>query len=138
MLSGGAPDSDIAVLTLTYNPLESAIPKQWEKQTFALTNDDKTGNSLCMRQGSLLRGCWLVEDAVATEEQIRYVLANLRETRILASYPVVDTRQVCLDVPALVSPAPCVRFANSVYPIPSGHVGGYFDGVKIDRRSPGL
>ncbi|MBI5716523.1 MAG: thiol-activated cytolysin family protein [Burkholderiales bacterium] len=130
---GGSPDSDVAVLTLTYNPKETELGKDWRRHAIALTNDDKSGNSTCARQGTQWRGCWLVEDAVASEEQIRYVLANLRELRIRASYPVTGTRKICRD-PA---PAPCVEI-DSPDPIPFGYIGGYFDEVQLSKRSPGL
>lgn len=127
---GGAADSDVAVLTLTYNPKESEseFPTSWSRRTFALTN-----TSCQTTNNPQLRGCWLVEDRAAKEEEIRYVLANVRELRIRASYPVTGTRTVCRD-PA---PAPCDPI-ETPDPIPFGYIGGYFDEVQLSKRSAGL
>ncbi|MCW5636359.1 MAG: thiol-activated cytolysin family protein [Rubrivivax sp.] len=132
---GGNPDSDVAVLTLTYNPKESQLPNGWSRRAFALTNSDLLGNTRCERDGATApwRNCWLLHDQPATEQDIRYVLAHVRELRLRASYPVTSTRKICQE-PA---PAPCVEI-DSPDPIPFGYVGGYFDEVQLSKRSPGL
>lgn len=136
---GGDPGSDYAVLTLTYNPKPPAagalpvLPTGWSKRAFALTNHDTDGNSLCDAEAAgPLRGCWLVEDRTATEEEIKYALANVRELRIRASYPVTGTRQICRE-----GVTPCEP-VDSPDPIPFGYIGGYFDEVKLTKGSPGL
>lgn len=75
-----------------------------------------------------------------SEEQIKYVSANIRELRIRASYPVTSTSKVCADVTPADPPTTCASgaFIDSVNPIPLGYVGGYFDEVQINKRSPGL
>jgi hypothetical protein len=126
---GGDPGSGIAVLTLTYNPKPPTsgalpvLPTGWSKRTFALTNHDTSGNSLCSTDdGGQVRGCWLVEDKAASEEEIRYALANVRELRIRASYPVIRN----------------IGTAAAPNLIALGYIGGYFDEVKLTKGSPGL
>lgn len=120
VMRGGTPP--FAVLTLTYNPKEAQIPREWKKHVIALTNDKV--RSACDASVST-RGCWMVEEKVATEEQIRYVLGNVTDLRIRASYPV--QRTLCADQPAPAAPAECVKWVDAPY----GYVGGYIDEVKL-------
>lgn len=136
VLRGGGAN-DYEVLTLTYNPKDVQIPLEWSKRVISLSNDDTAGSSLCVKQvqaGSqkeVLRGCWLVEDRVATEYEIQYVLSNVKELKLRASYPVMAITKVCS-----VNPEPatgCPDFVDSTDPIPMGYVGGYFDEIKIAK-----
>ena len=121
VLRGGTPP--FAVLTLTYNPKAADVPREWKKHSFALTND--LGRSACDATVSS-RGCWMVEEKIATEEQIRYVLANVTDLRIRASYPV--TRRLCtLPTPGPADLPGCTDWVDAPY----GYVGGYFDEVKL-------
>lgn len=120
VMRGGTPP--FAVLTLTYNPKDTQIPREWRKHVFALTNDRV--RSTCDPTSST-RGCWMVEDKIATEEQIRYVLTNVTDLRIRASYPV--QRHLCTDQPPPADPANCTAWVDA----PFGYVGGYIDEVKL-------
>ena len=120
VLRGGTPP--FAVLTLTYNPKDVQVPREWKKHVFALTND-KTRSACDPTVSS--RGCWMVEDEVASEEQIRYVLSNVTDLRIRASYPV--QRRLCADQPLPADLANCVAWLDAPY----GYVGGYIDEVKL-------
>lgn len=111
-----------AVLTLTYNPKDVSFPREWKKHAFALTNDRT--KSACDPTVST-RGCWMVEDRVASEEQIRYVLAKVTDLRIRASYPV--QRRLCADQPPPADLSTCSNWVSAPY----GYVGGYFDEVKM-------
>jgi hypothetical protein len=121
VLRGGTPP--FAILTLTYNPIDVEVPREWKKHAFALTNDPV--RSACDPATST-RGCWMVEEKVATEEQIRYVLSNVTDLRIRASYPV--TRRLCtLPTPGPADMEGCTDWVH----VPYGYVGGYFDEVKL-------
>lgn len=134
VLRGGGVEEH-EVLTLTYNPKEATVPLQWQRRVIGLRNDDVAGNTLC--DGNL-KGCWLVEDRIATESEIQYVLQNVRELRIRASYPVNSKRKVCLDESPPAPPAPCVNTAYVPEPIPVGYVGGYFDEIKLTKPATGF
>jgi hypothetical protein len=43
------------------------------------------------------RGCWMVEERIATEEEIQYVLGDIKELRMRASYPVHATQFCSVD-----------------------------------------
>lgn len=118
VLRGGT--EPYAVLTLTYNPVEVDVPREWRKHVIALTNDLVSGSC---DPGVSIRGCWLIEDQVATEEEIRYVLANVTDLRLRASYPV--HRSLCAE--EVADPADCEEWVE----VPFGYVGGYFDEVKL-------
>jgi hypothetical protein len=121
VMRGGTPP--FAILTLTYNPKDVHVPREWKKHVFALTNDPL--RSACDPAGST-RSCWMVEEKVATEEQIRYVLANITDLRIRASYPV--KRRLCtLPTPGPADQEGCTDWVDAPY----GYVGGYFDEVKL-------
>ena len=121
VLRGGT--EPYAVLTLTYNPAEVDVPREWRKHTVALTNDLVSG--ACDPSIST-QGCWLVEDRVATEEEIRFVLENVTDMRLRASYPV--HRTLCAEeLPPGADPASCEEWVQ----VPFGYVGGYFDEVKL-------
>jgi hypothetical protein len=118
------------VLTLTYNPKDPTIALQWQKRTISLSNDDIAGKSLC---DASLRGCWLVEDRPATEYEIQYVLSDVTELRMRASYPVLAIRKICLDDPPPAPPAPCANSVDAPDPIPLGYVGSYLDEIKVTK-----
>lgn len=121
VLRGGTPP--FAILTLTYNPKDVEVPREWKKHVVALTNDPM--RSACDPAAST-RGCWMVEDKVATEEQIRYVLSKVTDLRIRASYPV--TRRLCsAPTPGPADDPTCTEWVEAPY----GYVGGYFDEVKL-------
>jgi hypothetical protein len=120
VLRGGTPP--FAVLTLTFNPMDTQVPQEWRKHAFPLTNDPL--KSTCDRATPPYRGCWLVENEVASEEQIRYVLANVTDLRIRASYPV--QRRLCKDPAGPYTPD-CVDWVDAPY----GYVGGYIDEIKL-------
>lgn len=126
VLRGG--DEPFAVLTLTYNPKASDLDLAWKRHAIPLTND-ATLNSQCDRSDPALRGCWLVEDQVASEEQMKYVLARVTDFRIRASYPL--HRLLCADDPVPLDVTQCV----SKDFVPYGYVGGYFDEVKLNKTS---
>jgi len=114
VLRGGGTAGTGTLLTLTYNPPEDrrAMSQGWQQLVLSLSNVDGAGNLLCPDDP---RGCWMVEDRVATEEEIKYVLGDVREFRVRASYPVYRTYDGLAD------------------PVPLGFVGGYFDEIKITR-----
>ena len=118
VLRGGT--EPYAVLTLTYNPVEVDVPREWRKHTVALTNDLVSG--ACDPSISM-QGCWLIEDRVATEDEIRFVLDNVTDLRLRASYPV--HRILCEDEGE--TPPACTEFIE----VPFGYVGGYFDEVRL-------
>ncbi|MGZ8272701.1 MAG: thiol-activated cytolysin family protein [Burkholderiaceae bacterium] len=134
VLRGGGSEP-YEVLTLTYNPKDPAIALQWQKRSVSLSNDDLAGKSLCDAQ---LKGCWLVEDRPATEHEIQYVLSNVTELRVRASYPVLRTVKVCTDVPAPIPPSPCVKSVDSSEKIPLGYVGSYLDEIKVTKPMTGF
>lgn len=118
VLRGGT--EPYAVLTLTYNPVEVDVPREWRKHAVALTNDLVSG---ACDPAITLRGCWLNEDRVATEEEILFVLGNVTDLRLRASYPV--HRALCAD--AAEAPPDCTETLE----VPFGYVGGYFDEVRL-------
>jgi len=122
VLRGGT--EPYAVLTLTYNPVEVDVPREWRKHAIALTNDLVSGS--CDPSVST-RGCWLIENQVATEEEIRFVLENVTDLRLRASYPV--HRTLCAEEPPEADPEEwvCPEWVE----VPFGYVGGYFDEVKL-------
>jgi len=126
VLRGG--EEPFSVLTLTYNPKDVDIALAWKRSSIPLSNDSAS-NSQCDRADPAKRGCWLIEDEVASEEQIKYVLAKTTDFRIRASYPL--HRQVCADDPELVTGVPCQTFEF----VPFGYVGGYVDEVKLNKAS---
>ena len=140
MRGGGAEDSNFAVLTLTYNPKAQRIPFAWARQVVAMTNHDRAGESLCETIGSHQLGCWLIEDRPATEAEIRYVLANVRELQLRASYPVSRQMNVCArpvySADGTTATCPDGQFTDKFVPI--GYIGGYFDEIQITKKSPGL
>lgn len=127
VLRGGPTDPLGKVLTLTYNPKEESrrMSQSWQKLVLNLRNDDNAGALLCQRSDP--RGCWLVEDRIATEAEIRYVLSNVQEFRIRASYPVYRSCEVDPVPPSTVCARPFPE------PVPLGFVGGYFDEIKLTQ-----
>lgn len=127
VLRGGGSDADGTNLTLTYNPKEGQrrMSQSWQKLVLDLRNDDNAGALLCERSNP--RGCWLVEDRIATEAEIRYVLNDIKEFRIRASYPVYRTCEADPVPPGAVCPRPFPE------PVPLGFVGGYFDEIKVTK-----
>jgi len=125
VLRGGGTDAAGTNLTLTYNPKESLrkMSQGWQKLVLDLRNDDNAGALLCDPANP--RGCWLVEDRIATEAEIRYVLSKVQDFRIRASYPVYRTCQADAATPGAPCPVPFEQ------PVPLGFVGGYFDEIKI-------
>lgn len=132
VLRGGGTDAAGTLLTLTYNPkqTERRMSHGWQKLVLSLSNDDSAGARLCADDDP--RGCWMVEDRIATEGEIQYVLGDLKEFRIRASYPVYATLPVC-SVDPLPAGTPCPSYVDSASPIPLGFVGGYFDEIKLTR-----
>lgn len=124
VLRGG--DGPFAVLTLTYNPTQRDVALAWKRHAIPLTNDAAL-NSQCDRISPAHAGCWLIENEVASEEQIKYVLASVTDFRIRASYPL--HRLLCADDPRPAPGAPCVTRDYAPY----GYVGGYFDEVKLNK-----
>jgi len=122
VLRGGT--EPYAVLTMTYNPVEVDVPREWRRHAIALTNDLVRGS--CDPSVST-RGCWLIEDQVASEEEIRFVLENVTDLRLRASYPV--HRTLCSEEPPEIEPEEwvCPEWVE----VPFGYVGGYFDEVKL-------
>jgi hypothetical protein len=114
ILRGGGTADTGSLLTLTYDPPEDgrAMSQSWQQLVLSLSNIDSAGNLLCPDDP---HGCWMVEDRAATEEEIRYVLSDVKEFRIRASYPVYRTYEGIAD------------------PVPLGFVGGYFDEIKLTR-----
>ncbi|MBL8287238.1 MAG: thiol-activated cytolysin family protein [Rubrivivax sp.] len=134
VLRGGGT-SDVTVTTLMFNPKATKFNDNgWSKQAIALTNTDTNGKSVCETAATVptLRNCWTVHDRPATEEEIRYVLTNVRELRIRASYPVAGKRTICRE-----GVTPCEP-VESVNEIPWGYIGGYFDEVQLVKKSAGL
>ena len=103
----------------------------WQKLVLSLSNDDSAGVLLCSEQDP--RGCWQVEDRIATEGEIQYVLGDLKEFRIRASYPVYATLQVCDVDPLPAGTEECPKYVDSPSPIPLGFVGGYFDEIRLTK-----
>jgi hypothetical protein len=97
----------------------------------SLSNDDSAGRSLCVEtDADYPRGCWLVEDRLATESEIQYVLANIQSFRIRASYPVYRS-EVC-NLSPLPDGTPCPAYTQTAL-FPLGFVGGYFDEIKVTK-----
>lgn len=132
VLRGGGTDAAGTMLTLTYNPKETdrRMSHGWQKLVLSMSNDDSAGTRLCLPEDP--RGCWMVEDRIATEDEIQYVLGDLKEFRIRASYPVYRTLRVC-ELDPLPEGTECPGYVESTSPIPLGFVGGYFDEIKMTR-----
>lgn len=133
VMRGGGTDANGNILTLTYNPkaAQRQMSQSWQKLVLSLSNDDSAGRTLCVEEDAdYPRGCWLVEDRLATEGEIQYVLGNIQEFRIRASYPVYRS-QVC-NLDPLPEGTPCPAYTpTAVFPL--GFVGGYFDEIKITK-----
>jgi thiol-activated cytolysin len=133
VLRGGS--APYAVSTITYNPPGQAIAKNWSKFTIGLTNDPGS-NSLCGPPAK--PGCWLIEDEVATEQEIRYVLGNLLEMRLRLSYPVYRRQGgTCSATVTRIcgADAECPGGEICDRPLaPFGYVAGYLDEVKLSKR----
>lgn len=127
VVRGGTPP--FGVLTITYNPKEVDIGLNWKRQSVPLSNDAKF-NSQCDRADTAKRGCWLIEDRIASEEEIKFVLAKITDFRFRASYPL--QRRMCADGTAYNPAAPCA--GEAVY-IPYGYVGGFFDEVRLSKST---
>ncbi|HEX5640443.1 MAG TPA: thiol-activated cytolysin family protein [Burkholderiaceae bacterium] len=117
------------VLTLTYNPKEQELPMRWSRHAVKLSNVDSAGKLLCTATDT--KGCWLVEDRIATEVEIQYVLKRVTDLRIRASYPVLGVRRVCTIEPA--PGAACPSYVDASEPIHLGYAGGYFDEIKVTK-----
>lgn len=133
VLRGGGTDANGNILTLTYNPKEAQrqMAQGWQKLVLSLSNDDSAGLPLCVETAAdFPRGCWLIEERLATEGEIQYVLGSIQEFRIRASYPVYRS-QVCTLQP-LPEGIPCPGYTPTVL-FPLGFVGGYFDEIKITK-----
>ena len=131
VMRGGGTDAAGTMLTLTYNPKEDdrRMLQSWQKLVLSLSNDDNAGRRLCAEADP--RGCWMVEERIATEEEIQYVLGDIKELRVRASYPVHATQFCSVDEATLPAGAPCPSYVNFPTPVPLGFVGGYFDEFKI-------
>ena len=129
VLRGGTPP--YGVLTITYNPKQADIGLNWRRHSVPLTNDSAF-NSQCDRTDPGRRGCWLVEDRVASEDEIKYVLAKVTDFRLRASYPL--QRRMCADGAVFDPAAPCT--GEAVY-VPYGYVAGYFDEVRLGKSTLG-
>jgi hypothetical protein len=127
VLRGGTPP--FGVLTITYNPKDVDIGLNWKRQSIPLSNDSKF-NSQCDRSDMAKRGCWLIEDRIASEEEIKFVLAKITDFRFRASYPL--QRRMCADGSAYNPAAPCA--GEAIY-IPYGYVGGFFDEVRLSKST---
>lgn len=136
VLRGGGTDGAGTILTLTYNPKEEdrQMSQSWQKLVLSLSNDDSAGRRLCEEDEP--RGCWMIEDRIATEEEIQYVLGDVTELRIRASYPVYATEFCAVDVATLPPGTPCPEYipiGQNEEPVPLGFVGGYFDEIKLTK-----
>ena len=127
VVRGGTPP--FGVLTMTYNPKVVDIGLDWKRHSIPLTNDTKF-NSQCDPADPQRRGCWLVEDRVATEEEIKFVLGKITDFRFRASYPL--QRRMCASGAAYDPAAPCA--GDPVY-VPYGYVGGFFDEVRLSKST---
>lgn len=127
VMRGGGDAASGTLLTITYNPKEAQrqMSQGWQKLTLSLTNHDNAGQPLCSPRDPW--GCWMVEDRMATEDEIKLVLSNLVSLRVRASYPVYT--KGCSVTPAAGQACP----AASVIDVPLGFVGGYFDEIKITK-----
>ncbi len=133
VLRGGGTDAGNNILTLTYNPKEARrkMTQGWQKLVLSLSNDDSAGQPLCIESDSdYPRGCWLIEERLATESEIQYVLGKIQDFRIRASYPVYRS-EVC-QVESLPAGTPCPQYTPTEL-FPLGFVGGYFDEIKITK-----
>lgn len=136
VLRGGGTDADGSMLTLTYNPKEAGrkMAQSWQKLVLTLSNHDSAGQPLC-KEGDpdFPRGCWLVEDRLATESEIQHVLGNLQHFRIRASYPVYMTQACSVAEDTLPAGELCPSYVDLPDPVPLGFVGGYFDEIKMTK-----
>lgn len=125
---GGTADNE--VLTLTYTQKEEEFPLKWTKHAIRFSNEDAAGTLLC-NPPSTTRGCWMVEDRLATEYEIQYVLKNVTQLRLRASYPALGVVRVCAVDP--VPAAGCPSYVDTTTPIFLGYVGGFFDEIKLTK-----
>jgi hypothetical protein len=132
IMRGGGDAADGALLTITYNPPETArrVSHGWQKLVLGLTNHDRDGRPLCSYDKPF--GCWMVEDRMATEEEIKYVLGNLQQLYIRASYPVYLTESCEITV-AIGAQCPADKLKPLAAPVPLGFVGGYFDEIRMTQ-----
>lgn len=130
IMRGGGSAANGALLTITYNPKLTArrMSHGWQKLVLALTNHDRAGRPLCEYADP--GGCWMVEDRAATEEEIKYVLGNLQQLYIRASYPVYLTESCDVVVP-IGNQCPPDKLKPLAAPVPLGFVGGYFDEIRM-------
>jgi hypothetical protein len=133
VMRGGGTDALGTILTLTYNPKEDdrRMTQSWQKLVLSLSNDDNAGRRLCADSDP--RGCWLIEERIATEEEIQYVLGSVKELRVRASYPVYATQFCSVDEATLPAGTLCPSYVDYPSPVPLGFVGGYFDEIKITK-----
>jgi hypothetical protein len=129
VLRGGGDAASGSLLTITYNPknAQRQMSQGWQKLTLSLTNHDNAGQPICTPADPW--GCWMVEDRMATEDEIKLVLATLHSMRLRASYPVYG-KGCKVTIPAGQG---CPT--ASVVDVPLGFVGGYFDEIKITKPS---
>lgn len=108
VLRGGKPPYGIA--TLTYNPPGEELSRGWNHYGVPLTNGPACDPDPLVTIVNT-NGCWMLEDAVASEEDIQYVLGNVLDFRLRASYPVyrVGTAGYCA---VTVSPTGCTTNAQ--------------------------
>ena len=129
VLRGGGTNAN-EVLTMTYNQKDDEIPLKWNKIVVRFSNEDAAGALLCDVPKST-RGCWMVEDRLATEYEIQYVLKNVTQLRIRGSYPGMGVLRVCS-----VDPEPatgCPSYVDTTKPVFLGYVGGFFDEIKVTK-----
>ena len=136
VLRGGGTDAAGNILTLTYNPKEDRrqMTQSWQKLVLTLSNHDGAGQPLCKETDpDYPRGCWLVEERLATEAEIQHVLGNIQHFRIRASYPVYLTKTCAVTEDTLPAGTICPSYVDLAEPVPLGFVGGYFDEIKMTK-----
>lgn len=136
VLRGGGTDAGGNILTLTYNPKEDRrqMTQSWQKLVLTLSNHDSAGQPLCRETDTdYPRGCWLVEERLATEDEIQHVLGNIQHFRIRASYPVYMTQTCSVPEDTLPAGTVCPSYVDLPEPVPLGFVGGYFDEIKMTK-----
>lgn len=127
VMRGGGDAASGTLLTITYNPksTQRRMSQGWQKLTLALTNHDNAGQPLCSPADPW--GCWMVEDRMASEDEIKFVLSKIASLRIRASYPVYG--KGCKVAPPAGQACPPAEVVDA----PLGFVGGYFDEIKIAK-----
>ena len=136
VLRGGGTDAAGNMLTLTYNPKADRrqMTQSWQKLVLTLSNHDGAGQPLCRETDpDFPRGCWLVEERLATEDEIQHVLGNIQHFRIRASYPVYLTQTCSVPEDTLPAGTVCPSYVDLGEPVPLGFVGGYFDEIKMTK-----